>query len=268
MLPALKAIGMVFSAINAATTLNKIVSGSGSSSDAAASGAAGSTASTKGTAMNTVQNNTAAGSGAASASGATGMGEMQDRFLKLLVTQMKNQDPLNPLDNAQVTSQLAQINTVSGIEKLNSTLQNLSTSFMAGQSLQSAALIGRNVLTDSNRLAWNGTPVTGAAELAQPADRMTVTIADAAGNTVRTIELGAQKTGTAQFQWDGLNDGGARMPDGAYSFRIAAQRGGQPVTATPLGIGRVASVSFGNEGLRVDVDGIGAIQLFQIKRIL
>jgi flagellar basal-body rod modification protein FlgD len=196
------------------------------------------------------------------------MGEMQDRFLKLLVTQMKNQDPLNPLDNAQVTSQLAQINTVSGIEKLNSTLQNLSTSFMAGQSLQSAALIGRSVLTDSNRLAWNGAPVTGAAELAQPADRMTVTIADAAGNTVRTIELGAQKAGTAQFQWDGLNDAGARMPDGAYSFRIAAQRGGQPVTASPLGIGRVASVSFGNEGLRVDVDGIGAIQLFQIKRIL
>jgi flagellar basal-body rod modification protein FlgD len=267
MLPALKAIGMVFSAINAATTLNKIVSGSGS--DAAASGATGPAASTKGTAMNSIQDTaTAAGTGAAGASGASNTAEMSDRFLKLLVTQMKNQDPLNPLDNAQVTSQLAQINTVSGIEKLNSTLQNLSTSFMAGQSLQSAALIGRSVLTDSNRLAWNGATVTGAAELAQPADRMTVTIADAAGNAVRTMELGPQKAGTAQFQWDGLNDAGARMADGAYTFRIAAQRGGQPVTATPLGIGRVASVSFGNEGLRVDVDGIGAIQLFQIKRIL
>jgi len=258
---------MVFSAINAATTLNKIVSSSGS--DAAASGATGSTASTKGTAMNSIQDTaTAAGAGAAAASGASNTAEMSDRFLKLLVTQMKNQDPLNPLDNAQVTSQLAQINTVSGIEKLNSTLQNLSTSFMAGQSLQSAALIGRSVLTDSNRLAWNGATVTGAAELAQPADRMTVTIADAAGNAVRTMELGPQKAGTAQFQWDGLNDAGARMADGAYSFRIAAQRGGQPVTAMPLGIGRVASVSFGNEGLRVDVDGIGAIQMFQIKRIL
>jgi flagellar basal-body rod modification protein FlgD len=139
---------------------------------------------------------------------------------------------------------------------------------MAGQSLQSAALIGRSVLTDSNRLAWNGATVTGAAELAQPADRMTVTIADAAGNAVRTMELGPQKAGTAQFQWDGLNDAGARMADGAYTFHIAAQRGGQPVTATPLGIGRVASVSFGNDGLRVDVDGIGAIQMFQIKRIL
>jgi flagellar basal-body rod modification protein FlgD len=193
---------------------------------------------------------------------------MSDRFLKLLVTQMKNQDPLNPLDNAQVTSQLAQINTVSGIEKLNSTLSNMSTSFLAGQSLQSAALIGRSVLTDSNRLAWNGSPVSGAAELQQPADRVTVTIADAAGNTVRTLELGAQNAGTAQFQWDGLNDAGARVADGAYSFKIAAQRGAQQVTATPLGIGRVASVSFGSDGLRVDVDGIGAIQLFQIKKIL
>ena len=263
MLPALQAIGMVFSAINAATTLNKIVSGSGSDATATATNS-----STKGNAMNSIQDTaTAAGSGAA-ASGASSTNEMSDRFLKLLVTQMKNQDPLNPLDNAQVTSQLAQINTVSGIEKLNSTLKDLSTSFMAGQSLQSAALIGRSVLTDSNRLAWNGTTVTGAAELAQPADRMTVTIADAAGNPVRTMELGPQKAGTAQFQWDGLNDAGARMADGAYTFRIAAQRGGQPVTATPLGIGRVASVSFGNEGLRVDVDGIGAIQMFQIKRIL
>jgi flagellar basal-body rod modification protein FlgD len=263
MLPALQAIGMVFSAINAATTLNKIVSGSGSDATATASNS-----STKGKAMNSIQDTaTAAGAGAAAASGSN-TAEMSDRFLKLLVTQMKNQDPLNPLDNAQVTSQLAQINTVSGIEKLNSTMQNLSTSFMAGQSLQSASLIGRSVLTDSNRLAWNGATVTGAAELAQPADRMTVTIADAAGNAVRTMELGPQKAGTAQFQWDGLNDAGARVADGAYTFRIAAQRGGQPVTATPLGIGRVASVSFGNEGLRVDVDGIGAIQMFQIKRIL
>lgn len=265
MLPALQALGMVFGAINAATTLKKIASGS----DTGAAATAAANSSTKGTAMNTIQDTSAAASaGATSATGATGTGEMQDRFLKLLVTQMKNQDPLNPLDNAQVTSQLAQINTVNGIEKLNSTLSNLSTSFLAGQSLQSAALIGRNVLTDGNRLAWAGAPVTGAAELAQPADRVTVTIADAAGNAVRTLELGAQKAGTAQFQWDGLNDAGTRVAEGAYTFRVAAQRGGQQIAATPLGIGRVASVSFGNDGLRVDVDGIGAIQMAQIKRIL
>ena len=265
MLPALQALGLVFGAINAGSTLGKLASGSGT--DAATATA---TASAKGTAMNTIQDTAAAaGSGSTGAAGtATGTGEMQDRFLKLLVTQMKNQDPLNPLDNAQVTSQLAQINTVSGIEKLNTTLSNLSTSFIAGQSLQSAALIGRNVLTDGNRIVYAGAPATGAADLQQPADRVTVTIADAAGNTVRTLELGAQGAGTAQFQWDGLNDAGAKAAQGAYTFKVAAQSGGQPVTVNPLGIGRVNSVSFGTDGLRVDVDGLGPIQLFQIKRIL
>ena len=266
MLPALQALGLVFGAINAASTLKKVASGTESG---AAATAATANSLNKGTAMSTIQDTAAAtGTSASAAAGASNTGEMSDRFLKLLVTQMKNQDPLNPLDNAQVTSQLAQINTVSGIEKLNTTLQTLSTSFLAGQSLQSAALIGRSVLTDGNRLAWNGSPVTGAAELAQSADRVTVTIADAAGNAVRTLELGAQKAGTAQFQWDGLNDAGARVADGAYTFKVAAQSGGQPVTATALGIGRVASVSFGSDGLRVDVDGIGPIQLYQIKRIL
>jgi flagellar basal-body rod modification protein FlgD len=265
LLPALQAIGLVFSAINAATTLKKVASGPDATTSAAAN------SSTKGTPMNTLQDTAtaaAAGSGAAATAGASSTGDMSDRFLKLLVTQMKNQDPLNPLDNAQVTSQLAQINTVSGIEKLNTTLSNLSTSFIAGQSLQSAALIGRNVLTDGNRLVFSGAPVTGAAELAQAADSVKVTIADAAGNTVRTMELGAQKAGTAQFQWDGLNDAGTKVGEGAYTFKVSAQRGGQPVAATPLGVGRVASVSFGPDGLRADVDGLGPIQLFQIKRIL
>src|SRR5262249_50445600 len=113
-----------------------------------------------------------------------------------------------------------------------------------------------------------GAPVTGAADLAQAADSVKVTISDAAGNTVRTLELGAQNAGTAQFQWDGLNDAGTKVGEGAYTFKVAAQRGGQPGTANPLGVGRVGSVSFGNDGLRVDVDGLGPIQLFQVKRIL
>ena len=254
MLPILAAIGTGLSVLSSVKTL---MSGSSSTPPAQTPATA--------TGTNAA---TAAAAASAPSSGAVSSTEQQDRFLKLLVTQMKNQDPLNPLDNAQVTSQLAQINTVSGIEKLNGTLQNLSTSFLAGQSLQSAALIGHQVLTDGNRLAYSGAPVAAGAELQQPADRVTVTIADAAGNTVRTLELGPQKAGVARFEWDGLNDGGARVADGAYSMRIAALRGGQQVTATPLAMGLVGSVSFGNDGLRVDVDGIGAIQLGQIKKIL
>ena len=76
-----------------------------------------------------------------------------ERFLKLLVTQMQNQDPLNPLDNAQVTSQLAQINTVNGIEKLNSTVQGLSGQFVQMQALQGASLVGHDVVIAGNQLA-------------------------------------------------------------------------------------------------------------------
>jgi len=76
----------------------------------------------------------------------------QDRFLTLLVTQLKNQDPLNPMDNSQVTSQMAQLSTVSGIEKLNSTVNTLSQSFKSGQNLQAANMIGRGVIAPGNRI--------------------------------------------------------------------------------------------------------------------
>ena len=76
-----------------------------------------------------------------------------DRFLKLLVAQMQNQDPLNPMDNAQVTSQMAQINTVTGIEKLNTTVQGLSTQFMQLQAMQGASLVGRDVIVAGNKLS-------------------------------------------------------------------------------------------------------------------
>ena len=75
-----------------------------------------------------------------------------DRFLKLLVAQMKNQDPLNPMDNAQVTSQMAQINTVTGIDKLNSTVAGLSAQFMQMQAMQGASLVGHDVIVAGNKL--------------------------------------------------------------------------------------------------------------------
>src|SRR5690242_20428596 len=104
--------------------------------------------------------------------------EMQDRFLKLLVTQMKNQDPLNPMDNAQVTTQLAQISTVGGIDKLNTTLQTLSSSMLAAQSVQSSAIIGRDVYASGSTLALADGKATGAFELKQDADHVFVQISD------------------------------------------------------------------------------------------
>src|SRR5690349_5722545 len=85
----------------------------------------------------------------------------EDRFLKLLVTQMQNQDPLNPMDNAQVTSQMAQINTVTGIDKLNTTVQGLNSQFVQMQALQGASLMGKGVLVAGNKMTMAEDGKTG-----------------------------------------------------------------------------------------------------------
>ena len=255
MLPALQAIGAVVGAINAVSTLQSWLS---DSSNANTSLQQASTNATQQTSK--VTNATAA-------SNALNGAEIQDRFLKLLVTQMKNQDPLNPLDNAQVTTQLAQISTVSGVDKLNSTLQSLSTSMLDTQSLQSAGLIGRQVYTAGALLTLGANGASGGLELKQPADRVAVTITGTAGNVVRRLELGPQQAGVVGFQWDGMNDAGTRAADGAYVFQVTALRGAEPLAVEPLAAGRVTGVTFGADGLRVNLENAGDTWLAQIKRI-
>jgi flagellar basal-body rod modification protein FlgD len=173
------------------------------------------------------------------------------------------------MDNAQVTSQLAQISTVNGIQQLNTTVQSLSTSFLSAQSLQSTSLIGHTVLTDGNTLnVANGVPAYGAVSLAQAADSVKVNIVSPAGNIVRQLDLGPQKTGIAGFQWDGLDDSGAKVAAGSYSFQVAATSGGQKVDATSFMAGTVSSVTLGSDGTHLTVGGIGDVQMQQIKQIM
>jgi flagellar basal-body rod modification protein FlgD len=221
------------------------------------------------TVSNAVQSTPAANLAAATTPAATPGTDIQDRFLKLLVTQMKNQDPLNPMDNAQVTSQLAQISTVNGIQQLNTTIQGMSTAFLSSQSLQSASLIGHTVLTDGSSLnVADGAPAYGAVQLTQAADSVNVNIVSPAGNLVRQLQLGAQNTGTAGFQWDGLDDSGAKVAAGSYTFKVTATSGGQSVNTTSFMAGTVSSVTLGSDGLHLTVGGIGDIQMQQIKRIM
>ena len=116
--------------------------------------------------------------------------DAQDRFMTLLVTQMKNQDPLKPMDNAQVTSQLAQLSTVTGIEKMNSTLESFMANMQSSQSLQMSNLIGHDVLVDGNDISFDGTGGYFGVELPSSANELTVTITDTAGKQVRKISLG------------------------------------------------------------------------------
>lgn len=221
--------------------------------------------------MNTIQDTNSAASVAATsvASGAArqGIDETQDRFLKLLVTQMQNQNPLNPLDNSEVTTQLAQINTVTGISKLNETLKLLVSDFDAANSLEAAGMIGRNVLVPGTAISLENNAAAAGIDLPQAVDAVTITIKDSAGIAIRNIDLGPLPEGVHTFAWDGVADSGATAVNGNYSFTASAQQGDKDIQATPLALGSVKSVSPDENGTILDIGELGLASLDEIKQI-
>lgn len=194
--------------------------------------------------------------------------ESQDRFLKLLVTQMKNQDPMNPLDNAQVTSQFAQLSTVSGINKLNDTMASMMAGYQANQTLQAVSMIGHGVLSSGSGVDLvKGSGLMGV-DLADAADKVSVTIRDASGREVRKLELGAQKAGSQPIAWDGKAEDGSTLADGHYTFEVSAVHNEAKVTATALQFGLVDTVSTDAKGVKLNVGGIGSLNLADVRQIL
>ena len=198
---------------------------------------------------------------------ATGSEGAEDRFLKLLVTQLKNQDPLNPMDNAEITSQMAQISTVSGIDKLNSTMQAMATAFSANQSLEATAMVGHRVLVPGSTLQLQNGAATGGLELLQAADRVSISIKDGSGQVVHRVDLGPQPAGVVSFQWDGVVDSGASAAPGSYSFAVEAVQGGKKIDATALALGLVGGVMQGKTGVLLNVNGMGAVALSDVKQV-
>jgi flagellar basal-body rod modification protein FlgD len=192
----------------------------------------------------------------------------QNRFLKLLTTQLKNQDPLNPLDNAQMTSQMAQISTVNGIEKLNITLEKMMSTSSDAQAIQAAAMLGHQVLVAGTGMTVgeNG-QAFGGIELPQTVDNATITIKDANGLTVRTLNLGVLPAGLQDFGWDGKNDAGSPVAAGRYSFSVTAEQGGKAVSATTLELAPVTGILRDKSGVRVELGQLGNFALSDIRQI-
>jgi flagellar basal-body rod modification protein FlgD len=190
--------------------------------------------------------------------------EMSDRFLKLLVTQLKNQDPMNPMENAELTSQLAQMSTVEGISKLNTTLSALSRT---SQMLQGASLVGHSVLAEGSNLELTTSGAVGGIEFASAADSVKVTIKDEDGNTVKVLDLGKQESGLARFVWDGKSTTGALQAAGSYSFSVTATAGGKAVTTTSYGLGSVLSVAMNDSDIEAEVSGLGSMTLDKIRQV-
>lgn len=197
----------------------------------------------------------------------------QDRFLKLLVTQMKNQDPLKPLDNSEVTSQLAQISTVSGIDKLNTTLKLLSSDYQDSQSIEATGMIGRDVFVPGKSMQLEKEAAIAGIELAQPVDEIKVTILDSHGVAIRNMEhlkiedLKGWPAGISTIGWDGKTDSGAKAADGDYTFEVSAKQGGKDIKVNTLSLGSVSSVSHGEQGTLLDMGKLGLVSLSDIKQV-
>ncbi len=201
--------------------------------------------------------------------------DSEQRFLKLLVTQLNNQDPLNPMQNAELTSQLAQMSTVTGIEKLNSTLSGLVNQTGSNQVLQSAALIGYNVLSPGETLTTKKPedgkdPATQAfaVELPGTAANVDIKIVDASGNVVRTISAGAMKEGVNAVTWDGKDDTGNAVAEGTYRFTVDATNGSTAVKATSLTFSQVAAVKQGTDGVTLELASGNNIGLSDVRLFL
>ena len=191
-----------------------------------------------------------------------------DRFLTLLVTQMKNQDPLNPMDNAQVTSQLAQINTVKGLDKLNDSFAALAVQMQAGQSMQAAGLVGKEVLVPGNVLGFDAGGVAhGSVSLDGKADQVGIVVKDSAGAVVRRIDLGAKEAGIADFDWDGKDDSGKKLPAGRYTFEAAVTANGATTAGTTLERANVTALTRTNSGFMLTLAGLGEAPLTEVLRI-
>ena len=219
--------------------------------------------------MSTVQDTSSVSSlfGAGATTATSTAQETEDRFLTLLVAQMKNQDPLNPLDNAEVTSQMAQLSTVQGIEDMNATLDALAASMGVNQMAQAANLIGSAVLVPGDSISPAELENVMGFELSRPADKVTVDIFDAAGGAVRSLDLGPREDGVNLLAWDGLTGSGEAAPDGAYTFRINATQGGEQVDSTALHLGLVNSVSQNSQGVKLNLAGNESVTYADIRQI-
>lgn len=171
--------------------------------------------------------------------------EIQNRFLTLLTTQLRAQDPMNPMDNSQMTSQMAQISTVSGLESVNAAVKAMTESQAASQSLLATMLIGRQVLSPNNTLTMTDGKAVGTIEFAKAATQVTVTVTNSNGAVVDTFEMGAQKAGQFVFNWDGKGADGKTLSNGDYTFKVeAVADGNTAVGATMMAPSKVTSVAW------------------------
>lgn len=195
----------------------------------------------------------------------------QEDFLTLMITQFRNQDPFEPMDNGEFLGQLAQFSTVSGISSLNEGFAGMSASLQNEQALQAANLVGHRVLASSDvgYLAEDGS-IAGAVDLGSSASSVQIEITDATGELVQRIDLGAQQAGLARFNWDGRDSDGDKVDSGHYLVTTRVSRGAQVENAETLLEAEIESVTLGRfgQGMTLNLPGGDTLPLSQVRRII
>lgn len=194
----------------------------------------------------------------------------KDAFLRLMITQMKNQNPLEPQANAEFVAQLAQFSSLEGITNLNETVSSLASGFQSNQALQASALVGRTVKIETDKAYLpEGGFVYGTVDLPASTASVRLNIYNTKGEMVYQEELGAQAAGELAFAWDGELEDGTTLAPGAYRFEAIATIDGKPEQVATYLSANVNSVTVGaNQSMTLNINGIGPMALSEIKEIL
>ena len=220
--------------------------------------------------VTTATTNSSLSSATAAATGNQSLGK--DAFLQLLVTQLKNQDPLSPQDNGAFVSQLAQFSSLEGINTLNDSVNNISSNYSSSQALQASSLVGRSIITQTDTaLVDTSKSMTGSVAVTAATGNVSVKITDKDGVVVRTLDLGAQSAGSSDFIWDGKNANGEVAAAGTYTFAATTKNDtGDSValaTSLPATVTSVTLSQTGGEMLLNLAGGMGSVKLSQIQTI-
>jgi flagellar basal-body rod modification protein FlgD len=185
-------------------------------------------------------------------SNGTSAADLSKNFLKMLTVQLQNQDPMNPMDNAAMTSQLAQLNQVDGINKLNTSVNSLVAQMQSANFMNLSSSVGKTALASGSQVYFSGHAVGMAAKLDAPAASLKAVIRDSNSQIVNQFDFGATPAGTTDFIWDGGDDAGKQVMAGMYTLELTATDD-QGRTTSPTSYVGAMVTSIGQEGLDMKV---------------
>lgn len=192
----------------------------------------------------------------------------QADFLKMLVAQMKFQNPMEPTDPSKFMEQMSQMTMVQGISDMQATFKGMAESMNAGQAFQASGLIGREVLVpgDTGNLLPGGS-IRGQVDLQESTSALRVSVTDKSGRVVKVMELGSQKAGKADFTWDGKLDDGTQAAAGTYKIKVEAMSEGSMKAQDATLSGKVESVNIDSKGVALNLQDGRQFGLKDIKEI-